>query len=122
MLERLIETLQRAVESFGDGLADRRSHERIKDADEVAGIFADRCLGRPLESRRQDLGEMFVPGIRKGERACQHGADGFGELLRIIELLLQSRRGQSDPARGSRCAMLPAADPLRALGSTAAMS
>ncbi len=80
MLECLIETLQRAVEIFGDGFAYRRSHERIKYADEVVGVFANGGLGCPLESRCQDFGKMFVAGSRKCERAGQHGADGFSEF------------------------------------------
>ena len=93
VLERLVETLQRAVKRLGDGLANRRSHERVEDADQGVGVLADRSLGRALQSRCENFGEMFVAGSRKGEGAGQHGTDGFGELCRIVELLLQCGEG-----------------------------
>ena len=94
VLDRLVEPLQRAVEGLGDGLADRRSHQRVEDADQRARVLADRRLRRTLQCRRKRLGEMFVPGRGKREGVRQHGADRFGELLRIVDLLLQpGKRG-----------------------------
>ncbi len=98
MLERLVQALQRTVKRLGDGFADHRSHQGVEDANQGAWIFADRCLGRQLQDWRQRLCELFVSRSGKGEGVGQDGADGFGELPRIVKLLLQLGDRGCDPA------------------------
>ena len=88
VLERLVEASQRAVERLGDGLANRRSDERVEDTDQGAGIFADRHPGGALHVGARTAAS-FVPGLGQGEGAGQHGTDGLGKLLRVVQLPLQ---------------------------------
>ncbi len=80
VLECLIETLQRAVEIFGDGFAYRRSHERIKYADEVVGFLRMEAWVARSRVGARTLARCSSRAASKCERAGQHGADGFSEF------------------------------------------
>ena len=90
VLERLVEALQRAVQRLGDGLANRRPIERVEDADQGAGILADRRLGRALHVGARTSASCSSRDSARAKASGQHGTDGFGELLRVVELLLQA--------------------------------
>ena len=90
VLERLVQGLKRAVQRLRDRLPDRGNHERREEIDQRAGIATNRRLSGGLDHGRELVAEPVVLRDRPGNSRREHGAHRRGELVGVVELLLQA--------------------------------
>lgn len=93
VLEGLIQPAKGTVERLGNRLANQRTDERIQNTDQRPGVLANRPTGGVLHGGRENRRETIVPCLGQRQRLRQDGADGLGELLRIVDLLTEGFKG-----------------------------